>query len=139
MREWTETAAPGRADRAAFAEVVKHFAPRVREFLLRAGASEGAVEDATRDVMLELWQEAAIPDPFGPVTARRVFTLARARRATLLGTPAEAHRLDPARAFAPAAYSDAPMPSLAAVEARLRRIQDQLRRTRNRQARERAA
>ena len=136
MREWIEGAQAAVADREAFAEVVAHFAPRVRDFLHRSGAAEDAVEDATQAVMRALWADAASRDPRGAGLARRVFGLARGHRAALMGHPDADHRLDPAVAFAPAAPIAGPMPSLAAVEARLQRIQEQLRRARVRQTRQ---
>ena len=144
MREWIGNAPAAGADRAAFTEVVNHFAPRVRDFLARSGAPEDAVEDAARSVMLALWQDGSVngeaaADPWGEKVARQVFTLAALRRNDLLGGAAGAVRLDPAAAFAPSARAEAPMPSLAAVEARLQRIQEQLRRARQRNDRRQAA
>ena len=148
MREWIEGAQAIGADRAAFAELVAQFAPRVRDFLHRSGAPEERVERAVQAVMRALWTEG---DPQGAGVADRVFALARDQRAALmdgigaglgagLGTGAGTGlRLDPATAFAPSARGDAPMPSLAAVEARLQRIQEQLRRARLRQSRPRRA
>ena len=139
MREWIEEAQPSGPDRAAFAEVVARFAPRVRDFLHRSGAADEAVEEATQAVMRALWTDPAPDGPLGGDMGGRVFALARGERAALMGTAPGASRLDPAIAFAPAARSAAPMPSLAAVEARLQRIQEQLRRARQRQGRQRAA
>ena len=139
MREWIGDTLPNGAERAAFAEAVNHFAPRLRDFLSRSGAPDETVEEAVQSVLTELWRGRGAPDgPFGRAASERVFALASRRRDALLGAPAGA-RLDPATAFAPAARGDAPMPSLAAVEARLQRIQEQLRRARQRQGRPRAA
>ena len=140
MREWIDDHAHAGDDRAAFAEAVEHFAPRVRDFLSRSGAADGTVEDATQSVMTALWREGSTgADPLGDATAERVFALAARCRSTLLGVGAVPVALDPETAFAPAGRGDAPMPSLAAVEARLQRIQDQLRRARRRQSGDRAA
>ena len=140
MREWIDEPPRAGDDRAAFAEAVEHFAPRVRDFLSRTGASESAVEDATQAVMTALWRDGtAASDPIGGDTAGRVFALSAKCRDALLGGAVPVGPLDPAVAFAPSERNDAPMPSLAAVEARLQRIQDQLRRARVRQGRGRAA
>ena len=139
MREWIEEAPRTGADRAAFTEVVNHFAPRLRDFLSRSGAAEDAVEDDVQAVLSALWHDRTAPaDPFGRSAATRVFALAARRRDALLGARASAP-LDPATAFAPSARGEATMPSLAAVEARLQRIQEQLRRARKRNDRKRAA
>ncbi|MEM1399215.1 MAG: hypothetical protein AAGF58_05015, partial [Pseudomonadota bacterium] len=38
-------------DRAAFAKLFGHFAPRVKAFLMRSGASESLAEEATQEAL----------------------------------------------------------------------------------------
>ena len=42
-------------DEEAFAELFRHFAPRVKAFLIRSGASESLAEECVQDVMATIW------------------------------------------------------------------------------------
>ena len=67
-------------DRAAFAALFRHFAPRVKAFLMKSGASSALAEECAQDVMATLWQKAALFDPTRASVATWVFTIARNRR-----------------------------------------------------------
>ncbi len=67
-------------DRAAFAEVFRHFAPRVKGFLIKSGANPALAEDCTQDVMATLWRKAQQYDPVRASVATWIFTIARNRR-----------------------------------------------------------
>ena len=67
-------------DRAAFAELFRHFAPRVKAFLIKGGASESLAEECTQDVMATLWTKAHLFDPTRASAATWVFTIARNRK-----------------------------------------------------------
>ncbi|MDJ1009337.1 MAG: sigma-70 family RNA polymerase sigma factor [Paracoccaceae bacterium] len=67
-------------DQAAFAEVFEHFAPRVKAFLMKSGASDSLAEDCAQDVMVTLWNKAHMFDPARASVATWVFTIARNRR-----------------------------------------------------------
>jgi RNA polymerase sigma factor (sigma-70 family) len=67
-------------DRTAFACVFNHFAPRVKAYLLRLGASSGEAEDLTQDVLLTVWRRAETYDPAQAGVGTWVFTIARNRR-----------------------------------------------------------
>jgi RNA polymerase sigma-70 factor (ECF subfamily) len=67
-------------DRAAFAQLFRHFAPRVKAFLMKSGATEGLAEECAQDVMATLWQKAHLFDPARASVATWVFTIARNRR-----------------------------------------------------------
>ncbi|MFN3936063.1 MAG: sigma-70 family RNA polymerase sigma factor [Gemmobacter sp.] len=71
-------------DRAAFAQLFRHFGPRVKAFLIRTGASEPMAEDCAQDVMATLWQKAHLFDPARATVATWVFTIARNRRIDLV-------------------------------------------------------
>ena len=47
-----------RQDRAAFAALFSHFAPRVKGFLMKAGSDAATAEECAQDVMATLWQKA---------------------------------------------------------------------------------
>jgi RNA polymerase sigma factor (sigma-70 family) len=67
-------------DKAAFAALFRHFAPRVKGFLMKSGASSALAEECAQDVMATLWQKAHLFDPTRASVATWVFTIARNRR-----------------------------------------------------------
>ena len=67
-------------DPAAFATVFRHFAPRVKAFLMKSGATAALAEECTQDVMATLWHKAHLYDPARASVATWVFTIARNRR-----------------------------------------------------------
>ena len=67
-------------DRAAFAALFRHFAPRVKAFLMKSGASESLAEECAQDVMATLWQKANMFDPARASVSTWVYTIARNRR-----------------------------------------------------------
>ncbi len=67
-------------DREAFAALFRHFAPRVKGFLMKSGASATLAEECAQDVMATLWQKANMFDPSRASVATWVFTIARNRR-----------------------------------------------------------
>lgn len=71
-------------DRAAFGLLFAHFAPRIKGFLIKAGADAGLAEECAQDVMATLWHKAAQFDPNRASVATWVFTIARSRRIDML-------------------------------------------------------
>jgi RNA polymerase sigma-70 factor (ECF subfamily) len=71
-------------DQAAFAEVFAHFAPRVKAFLMKSGASPDLAEDVTQEVMATLWRKAHMFDPTKASVSTWIFTIARNRRIDVL-------------------------------------------------------
>jgi len=67
-------------DHQAFAELFAHFAPRVKWFLMKAGADETTAEECAQDVMATLWRKAHMFDPNRATVATWIFTIARNRR-----------------------------------------------------------
>ncbi len=67
-------------DRDAFALLFRHFAPRIKGFLMKSGASPTLAEECAQDVMATLWQKAHLFDPARASVATWVFTIARNRR-----------------------------------------------------------
>ena len=66
-------------DRAAFAQLFRHFAPRVKAYLMKSGASAAQAEECAQDVMTTLWQKAAMFDPERASVSTWIFTIARNR------------------------------------------------------------
>ncbi len=71
-------------DRAAFAALFRHFAPRVKAFLMKSGAGAALAEECAQDVMATLWQKAHLFDPSRASVATWVYTIARNRRIDVL-------------------------------------------------------
>jgi len=71
-------------DRAAFAEVFDHFAPRVKGFLIKSGADSTLAEECTQDVMAALWHKSHQFDPARASVATWIFTIARNRKIDIL-------------------------------------------------------
>tara|TARA_R110002049_G_scaffold230290_1_gene402436 strand:- start:17 stop:721 length:705 start_codon:yes stop_codon:yes gene_type:complete len=67
-------------DQAAFAALFRHFAPRVKGFLMKSGASAALAEECAQDVMATLWQKSHLFDPTRASVATWIFTIARNRR-----------------------------------------------------------
>ena len=67
-------------DKIAFAQIFRHFAPRVKAFLMKSGTDAALAEECAQDVMATLWQKAHLFDPSRASVATWVFTIARNRR-----------------------------------------------------------
>ena len=70
-------------DRAAFARLFGHFAPRIKGFLIKSGTEPSVAEDCAQDVMVTVWKKAHLFDPARASVATWVFTIARNRRIDL--------------------------------------------------------
>lgn len=69
-----------RQDKAAFAALFRHFAPRVKAFLMKSGTEAALAEDCAQDVLATVWQKSHLFDPTRASVATWVFTIARNRR-----------------------------------------------------------
>jgi RNA polymerase sigma-70 factor, ECF subfamily len=76
-----------RQDRAAFVDLFKYFAPRIKGFMRRSGASESRAEELAQETMLTVWRKASLFDPATTGAAAWIFTIARNLRI-------DAHRRD---------------------------------------------
>ena len=64
-------------DRSAFIETFKHFAPRVKSFLIGKGMQAEAADDVLQEVMLAVWQKAHLYNPAKAAVSTWIFTVAR--------------------------------------------------------------
>jgi RNA polymerase sigma-70 factor (ECF subfamily) len=78
------TAVKDKKDRAAFAELFAYFAPRVKSFLMKSGASPELAEECTQEVMATLWNKAHLFDPAKASVSTWIFTIARNRKIDIL-------------------------------------------------------
>ena len=69
-----------KADKEAFAALFRHFAPKVKGYLIKIGTSRGEAEELTQEVMLTIWRKAATFDRRQASVATWLFTIARNRR-----------------------------------------------------------
>ena len=71
-------------DEAAFVELFRHFAPRVKAFLMRGGADATLAEECVQEVMATVWHKAALFDPTRAAVTTWIFTIARNKRTDML-------------------------------------------------------
>lgn len=64
-------------DQGAFAELFAHFAPRVKAWLRKRGASEGQAEEVTQEVLLFVWHRGDRFDAARASVSTWIFTIAR--------------------------------------------------------------
>ena len=64
-------------DRAAFAELFQHFAPRVKSYALRLGSAGPAAEELAQETLLMVWRKAVQFDPARASASTWIFTIAR--------------------------------------------------------------
>ncbi len=69
-----------REDRQAFADLFRHFGPRVRAYLLRAGGDAGRVDDVLQETFAAVWRRAGLYDSRRATAAAWIFAIARNRR-----------------------------------------------------------
>lgn len=67
-------------DRAAFAELFDHFAPRLKAYLVRLGSDPAQAEELAQEVLITLWRKAALFDATRATAATWLFRIARNRR-----------------------------------------------------------
>lgn len=79
-----------RRDREAFARLFEHFAPRLKAWLMKSGATAAAAEDFAQDAMLTVWRKAELFDSRKARAATWIFTIARNRRLDMLRRDARA-------------------------------------------------
>lgn len=81
-------------DRRAFAALFSHFAPRVKGFLMKGGASPDEAEDVAQEVMVKVLHKAKLFDKSKASAATWIFTIARNARIDALRRSAKPD-LDP--------------------------------------------
>lgn len=64
-------------DRAAFAALFDHFAPRLKGFIMRSGTASGQAEEIVQDVMLTVWRKAEQFDPTRAQVSAWIYKIAR--------------------------------------------------------------
>jgi len=67
-------------DRVAFKQLFNHFAPRVKSFLMKAGADPTMAEECSQEAMATVWNKAKLFDPTRASASTWIFTIARNKR-----------------------------------------------------------
>jgi len=76
LNAWMQAVAAA-SDRAAFAALFRHFAPRIKGYLVRSGCIDELAEELTQETMVVLWRRAASFDPSRARLSTWIFTVAR--------------------------------------------------------------
>lgn len=76
---WSEVvrAVAERQDRAAFAALFEHFAPRIKSFMRRSGSSAAEADELVQETFLAVWRKAGLFDPATNGVSAWIFTIAR--------------------------------------------------------------
>jgi RNA polymerase sigma-70 factor (ECF subfamily) len=72
------------ADREAFAALFRHFAPRVKSYLLRCHMPPAQAEELAQETLLMVWRKASYFDPARASASTWIFTIARNLRVDAL-------------------------------------------------------
>ena len=77
--EWTECLVRVKTaqDRAAFAKLFTHFAPRVKAFLMKSGAGAAQAEDVMQEALANVWRKSHLFDPAKASATTWIFTIVR--------------------------------------------------------------
>ncbi|MDU9005358.1 sigma-70 family RNA polymerase sigma factor [Sedimentitalea todarodis] len=67
-------------DRVAFSALFDFFAPRLKGFIMRSGASAHRAEEIVQDVMLTVWRKSVMYDPHRAQVSAWIYQIARNRQ-----------------------------------------------------------
>ena len=73
-----------RQDQAAFAALFRHFAPRIKAFLIKSGLTASLAEECTQEAMAAVWHKAHLFDGTKACVSTWIFTIARNRKIDML-------------------------------------------------------
>jgi len=100
-----------KSDRAAFAELFRLFAPRLKYYLMRQGCDFSLAEELMQETMVMVWRRAASFDPRRAAATTWLFTIARNKRIDALRRQhrPEIDLADPALVGDPAPSAEEPV------------------------------
>jgi RNA polymerase sigma-70 factor (ECF subfamily) len=70
-------------DRAAFAKLFQHYAPRIKAFLMRAGSDPETAQEVAQEALILVWRKAGTFDRRRASAATWIYTIARHKRIDL--------------------------------------------------------
>lgn len=82
-------------DRRSFAILFSYYYPRVKAYLLRAGATPAAAEELAQETMLRVWRKASSFDPRAGAPSTWVFVIARNLRIDRIRADRSLDEFDP--------------------------------------------
>lgn len=74
--DWLEAIAQ-HGDQAAFVELFRYYAPRIKTYLRRLGVDDAAAEELAQEAMLQIWRKAALFDRRRAAASTWIFAIAR--------------------------------------------------------------
>ncbi len=73
-----------RQDREAFAALFRHYAPRVKAFIMRGSADAESAQEIAQEALIMVWRKAASFDRARASAGTWIYTIARNKRIDLL-------------------------------------------------------
>ena len=67
-------------DKLAFNNIFRHFAPRLKSFLVKAGSTETQAEEVIQEVMIAVWTKSSTYDSSKSSVSTWIYTIARNKR-----------------------------------------------------------
>jgi RNA polymerase sigma-70 factor (ECF subfamily) len=71
-------------DKASFADIFQHFAPRVKSYMVKLGCVDEMAEELTQQTLLQVWRKAQLYDPNKAAASTWIFRIARNIRIDVL-------------------------------------------------------
>ncbi len=71
-------------NRDSFIQLFKHFAPRIKSFLMKGGLSPEQADEVAQETLLTAWSKASSYDPHKAAASTWLFTIARNKRIDFL-------------------------------------------------------
>jgi RNA polymerase sigma-70 factor (ECF subfamily) len=113
-----------RRDRDAFARLFRHFAPRIKTFMQRSGASEQLADELAQEALLAVWSKAQLFDPKSVGASAWIFTIARNLRIDALRRQKRTPTSDTSETDLEFRHDEGPLPdagvAASEIEARVR-------------------
>lgn len=97
-------------DRDAFARLFIYFAPRIKTYMRRCGASDGEAEELAQEALLMVWRKAHLFNPASAGASTWIFTIARNLRIDASRRAARGSARTLTDAEAEFALDDSPLP-----------------------------
>ena len=101
-------------DRESFIALFRHFAPRIKSFLMKGGATPEQADELAQETMLTVWDKAQNYDPRQAGASTWIYTIARNKKIDALR---KAGRVEIANADTALLESDDPAPSESVIRA----------------------
>ena len=67
-------------DKLAFNTIFRHFAPRLKSFLVKAGSTDSQAEEVIQEVMIAVWTKSSTYDSDKSSVSTWIYTIARNKR-----------------------------------------------------------